>query len=231
MLRSLLVPKTNKFEIDKTMKCGIKTLIGGVLLALGLTSASAVTTVAGFNFQDNAFADTVLSSSGTYTLGGAATLQAAVTGSSLTHYAFSFSPGAYIQVGFTDNYLVNGPGNDLALFEYGAPDSFGVRLTILGVTHTYATVFTGYTGVVDGTTWNVNVAQVNLDDFGVAAGAQLSSIVVGMDIVGGSGTVPSLGVVGALNSADVTSGVPDAGSTISLLGMAFLGLGALKRKM
>ena len=213
------------------MKSGIKTLIGAALLAGGMTSASATTTVAGINFQDNAFADTVLSSSGIYTLGGATTLQDAVTGSSLTHYAFSFSPGAYIQAGFSDNYLVNGLGNDLALFEYGVPDTFAVSVTVGGVTHSYLSVATGFTGVVDGTTWDVNVAEINLDDFGVAAGAELSSIVIGMDTQGSGGTVPSLGVVGALNSSPVNQSVPDAGSTISLLGMAFLGFGVFRRNL
>jgi len=210
------------------MKSGIKTLIGAALLAGGMTSASAITTVAGINFQDNAFADTVLSSSGTYTLGGAATLQNAVTGPSLTKYAFSFSSGAYIQAGFTDNYLVNGAGNDLALFEFGVPDTFAVSLTVGGVTHTYLSADTGFSSTIGGSSFEVNVAEINLDDFGVGAGAELSSIVIGMDIQGGGGTVPSLGVIGALNSADLTAAVPDAGSTISLLGMAFLGLGMFK---
>lgn len=200
------------------------------MLAGSLGSASAITTVAGINFQDNAFADTVLASSGLYTLGGAATLQAAVTGPALTKYALTRDPGAYIQLGFTDNYLVNGAGNDLALFEYGAPDIFGVSLTIGGITHTYASVGTGFTGTVDGITYNVNVAEVNLDDFGVAAGAQLTSIVVGMGIDNGV-TVPSLGVAGALNSAPQNGTVPDGGTTISLLGMVCLALGALKRKI
>ena len=213
------------------MKVGIKRLIGVGILAIGLTSAKAITSVAGINFQDNAFADSVISSSGTYTLAGAATLQDAVTGSSLTHFAYSFSSGAYIQAGFTDNYLVNGAGNDLALFEYGTPDSFGVSLTIGGVTHTYLTVATGFSALFGNLSYGINVTQINLDDFGIAAGTQLSSIVIDMDTESGTGTVPSLGVIGALNSAATVPSVPDAGSTISLLGMALLGLGALKRKL
>ena len=212
------------------MKSEIKTLLAAALLAGSLGSASAITTVAGISFQDNAFADTVLASSGSFTFGGAATLQAAVTGPALTKYAFSHDATAYIQLGFTDNYLVNGAGNDLALFEYGVADIFGISLTIGGISHSYQSVATGLNATVDGITYGVNVAQVNLDDFGVGAGAQLTSIVVGMGIDNG-GSVPSLGVAGALNSAPQNGTVPDGGATISLLSMACLALGALKRKI
>jgi len=208
-----------------------KLLIGTVVSAVGLSSASAITTVAGYSFQDNAFADSVLASSGTYTLAGAASLSAAVTGSSLTKYAFSSSTGAAldganIQLGFTDNYLVNGAGFDLALFEYGTASTFAV--TIGGITHNYLTSGTGFTTSIGGPTLQVNVAQINLDDFGAASGAQFSSILIGMGILP---NLPTLGVVGALNSTPVqTQAVPDAGSTLSMLGAALAGLGLLKRK-
>jgi len=50
---------------------------------------------------------------------------------------------------------------------------------------------------------------------------------VGMGI---GSSVPSLGVVGALNSAPVSNTVPEAGPTAALLGMTFLSLGLLQRK-
>ena len=203
-----------------------KLLIGTVVSAVGLSSASAITTFAGYSFQDNAFADSVLASSGAYTWAGAASLSAAVTGSSLTKYAFSSSSGATLQLGFTDNYLVNGAGFDLALFEYGTTSTFAV--TIGGITHNYSSVGTGFTTSIGGPTLQVNVAQINLDDFGAASGAQFSSILIGMGILP---NLPTLGVAGALNSAPVqTQAVPDAGSTLSLLGAALVGLGLLKRK-
>ena len=220
------------FRLDvriKIVQSKIKTLVVAVLLVLGVTSVNAITTVAGINFQDNAFADTVISSSGTYTLNGASTLQAAVTGSSLGKDAFSSLSGAFIQLGFTDNYLVNGSGIDLVLFDIGLPDTFSVTLN--GKTFDYGTSSTGMTGTGANAGQEINVAAIDLSDFGIVAGAQLSSIMIGMDISGNSGTtLPSLSVAAALNSAAVTPSVPDAGSTFSLLSATLLFCGLLKRK-
>ena len=206
-----------------------KFLIAAAVLTFGLSSASAITTVAGVNFQDNnAFADTVISSSGTYTLDGATTLQTAVTGSSLGKDASSSSTGAFIQLGFTDNYLVNGPGFDLALFDIGLPDTFAV--TINGTTIDYLSSSTGNKGTGINANMEINVAAIDLSDFNIPLGTQLSSIKIGMDIKDDSSGVPTLSVAGALNSAPVTPSVPDAGSTISLLITALLCCGWLKRK-
>ena len=210
------------------MQCKIKASIVAALLVLGVMSARAITTVAGVNFQDNAFADTVISSSGTYTLNGAATLQAAVIGSSLGKDAFSLSSGAFIQLGFTDNYLVNGPGFDLALFDIGLPDTFAVKIN--GITLDYLSSSTGMTGTGANAGLTINVAAIDLSDFSIPLGTQLSSIMIGMDIKDSSGGVPSLSVAGALNSATVTPSVPDAGSTLSLLSTALLCCGWLRRK-
>jgi hypothetical protein len=216
---------SGKFKVMQS-----KLLIATVLLAFGLLSAKAITTVAGVNFQDNAFADTVISSSGNYTLAGVVSLSplsAAVTSSSLTKYAFDNSPAAgdYIKLGFTDNYLINGAGNDLAIFTIGGPDDLSVTLN--SVTKDYTTANTFFTTLIGGTTYKVYEAQIDLNDFNAVVGAQFSSVLIGMGI---GPNLPALSVVGALNSAPVNQSVPDAGSTISMLGMAFLGLGLLKRK-
>ena len=206
------------------MRSGIKTLICIVVLAFGLSSAKAIMMVAGLTFQDNAFADIVVASSGTYTLAGAGTLQAAVTGSSLNKYAFSSSPGAYIQLGFTDNSLVNGNGYDLALFDYGNASTFA--LSIGGITKYYKSVTdVGYTSVIDGKSYQINVAKINLDDFGIVAGTKIYDIKIYMNCP--TNGVPTFGAAGALNSGMV----PDAGATVAMLGLAFAGLALLKRKL
>jgi len=192
-------------------------LVVAMALVFGIVSAAnATVVVGGYSFDDNAFADYLISSSGSYTTSGGS-LESCVTGANVYTYAFSQTPGAYLDLGFSDNYLVNGPGNDLALFELGIPDTFGVSLTIGGTTHTYQTFYTGYSGG----DYNLNVALVNLDDFGFATGSLFSHVVIGMDIVSGSGTVPSLAVVGALNS------IPEP-ATICLLGLGALSL--IRRK-
>jgi hypothetical protein len=208
-----------------------KLLIGMMLLALGLASANAIIMDAGINFQNNAFSDTVISSSGNYSFAGAATLSAAVTGSSLTKYAFDNSPavGDSIQLGFTDNYLVNGAGNDLVVFTIGLA-KFSVTLN--GLTQTYTSQNTFFPTTIGGTSYPVYAAQINLDDFGAAAGAQFSSILIGMGVLPTlPNNMPVLSVVAALNSAPANQMVPEAGPTISMLGVAIAGLGLLNRKL
>ena len=197
------------------------------LLPLGITAALLVQAsssmaaiyVAGYGFADNAFADKLTSSSGNYVYTGA-TLEDSVVGSTVSDYAYSFDAGAYLALQFTDNKVSNGFMYDLAIFELGIPDTFKVSLTIGGTTLNYTTASTGY----NAGGYSLNVALVDLSDFGVAPGATISDIVLGMDIYGrDSGTVPSLTAVGALNSCPVPEpSTYFAGmSALGMLGLMF----------
>ena len=203
----------------------ISILFGVVLFAT--INASAVTTIGGINFEDNAFADTLIQSVGAFDITGG-TLADVLTDIDEGTFAFSFTPGAFVELGFTDNVLVNGGGDDLALFELGVPDSFDLSLTLGGVTNNYLSVDTGF----DAAGFNLNVATINLDDFGVASGASVSSLVVGLDTLGSGGTVPSLALVGAINSIPVDgsggAAVPEP-STYALFIIGLVGLGYCKR--
>jgi hypothetical protein len=185
--------------------------IGGSVVAGTMGSAKAVTVVGGLTFQDNAFADSLISSSGSFTTSGG-TLTSVLTDTDSGTYAFSSSPGAFVNLGFTDNLLVNGSGNDLALFELGIPDTF--KVTIGGITKSYLSVDTGQSAGGFG----LNVATVNLDDFGIAPNTTLSNILIGLDTTSAASTVPSLSLVGALNSGAVTStAVPEPFTIIGTL--------------
>jgi hypothetical protein len=178
-------------------------------MSLGAGRAEAVIVVGGINFNDNAFADVLLDSFGTFSLGGAGTLEDNLVGSNVNDYAFSFTAGSFVQLGFTDNAVLNGAGNDLALFELGVPDTLQVRIN--GVTLPYVTVDTGFMGGG----FALNVALVDLSSFGLGAGSTISDVYIGMDTPG-AGTVPSLTAAGAINSTD-TAAVPEPG-TLLLLG-------------
>lgn len=169
------------------------------LLSLAGQTASASTTVAGVVFDDDAFVDTLLSWAGSYSTSGG-TLESVITDDSPNTWAFSGGAGDYLELGFTDNYLVNGPGNDLAIFEIGTVDVIPVSLTLGGSAVTKTPVSTGFsTG-----SYGINLALWDLStDFGLAEGATLSSVVVIMTDVPGDNVAHTIGLVGALNSGPV----------------------------
>jgi len=140
-------------------KLHLITLLVTALAGASLSKAAIV--IGGYSFDDNAFADTLISSSGAFTTSGGS-LSSVLTDKDASTYAFSFSTDAYVELGFTDNLLVNGLGADLVLFELGELDTF--KISIGRTTNSYTTTFTGQT--VGGS--NLNAISINLDDFGVA---------------------------------------------------------------
>ena len=107
------------------------TFISGVALAaaMGLSGVThGVTTIGGIDFDDDAFADTLISSAGSFTTAGGS-LATVLTDKSAGSYAFSFDRVAYAELGFTDNVVTNGPGADLAIFSAADARAVQVRAT------------------------------------------------------------------------------------------------------
>jgi hypothetical protein len=173
------------------------------------------------------FADSLISLNGTFYTSGWSLASEETVAALLTDHdpgtsVFSPSPGAYVQLGFSQP-IVNGPGYDLALFELGTEDTFKLSLTLAGTTNEYLSAYTGFS-VNDGDfVYNLNVAQINLDDFGLSLGATVDQIVVGLDIESIYGKRPSLSLAGALDQ------VPVPGA-FWLLGSGLLGLAGMSRR-
>ena len=183
-------------------------VVTALVMVFFMGGYAQATIIGGLNITS--FADSLIASSGTFTTSGGS-LAAVLTDHDAGTWAYSWNSGAYVELGFSLP-IVNGPGYDLALFEAGVPDTF--KLTLNGITNQYLSVDTGF--LIPG--YHLNVAQINLDDFGLPAGSTVSSILVGMDIIGPGETVPSLSLAGALNAVPVPGAVWLLGS--GLLGLA-----------
>jgi hypothetical protein len=184
-----------------------------LLLVLSMGSYAHADIIGGLNITS--FADSLISSSGDFVTSGG-TLEAVLTDHDPGTGAFSRSPGAYVQLGFS-NPIVNRSGYDLALFELGTPDTFNLSLTLGGTTIEYPTSYTGFSIG----RYYLNVAQINLDDFGLPMDALVDQIVVGMDLLSIYGNRPSLTLAGALDPVPVPGAVWLLGS--GLLGLVIRG--------
>ncbi|WP_413175649.1 hypothetical protein [Anabaena azotica] len=193
--------------------------VSSIMLGLGAFAkpASAVT-IAGYELNETA--DQLLATYGNFTTSGG-TLQSVLLDQDVATYAYSFTPGAFVKLGFS-NGVINALGDDLALFDLGIADAFSV--TINNVQKIYSTADTGYsTGGVDDDI--INVATINLDDFGIASGGFIYDLIIGLDNKTPLQTVPSLAVIGSLNGRSV----PEPSAMFGVLATA--GFLACQRKL
>ncbi len=188
----------------------IKALGAAALLAITMASpvAHAVIIKGPYAFDDNAFADAVTGSGGTFTpVGG--TLEEVMTDAALDT-GISGGSSFFLDLAFLDNAAINNAGADLVIFEASAAQDLTV--TINGFSLLLNIVSLGFSegGIA------VNGAEIELDDFGVAAGAMISSLRVGTPVSGADPTD-----VGVLNNVSIGVPVP---ATLGLLALGLLGL-------
>ncbi len=162
--------------------------LGTIGLALGLVVSAGLRaeTIAGIDFDDDAFVDTVISSSGSFgpSVWFPASVGAgdasAIIGANVDTFAHSLAAGSYIEVGFKDNAIVNGPGPDVGIFELGnimEPQFFTLSVADMVSSTNIVQVNTGFTGFTNSRGTNINYGTLDLSDLGVAPNAKVKSLV------------------------------------------------------
>lgn len=182
-----------------------------VILAAGLHAsvAQAAIVVADATYADNAVVDQLLGYSGAFTTSGGP-LASVITDRDAGTYAFSFSAGAQLTLGWAGRQAFNGIGADIDLYELGTPNALSV--TINGISRSFTSVATS-----SSLGYALNRVSIDLSDFGVASGAGIGSLVIGM--AGSASSVPTLSLVAARQ----ISVVPENG-TVALMALGLAGL-------
>jgi hypothetical protein len=212
-----------KLNISKKFSVAV-----GAAMLLASGGANAVI-VGGYNFDDNAFADSLdfanssLANSLVWTNGGNisnptnAQLENSVIGNDINQGIF-LAGSDYATLSFDDNLIFNGAGADFVVFEIGAPaEAADISVDLGGgISLSYAT---SWTGVSNGT-YNLNAVAIDMSDFGIASGATASWV----SVINTRDTF-DLTLIGALNNASV----PEP-SILMLLSLGLLGIGAVSRR-
>lgn len=189
-----------------------------VLLGFAFSSpAYAVTTIGGLDFEDDAFADVLLDSGG-FLLSSGADTEASLTDADPRTLTIGFGSDAFVELGFTDNVVMNQDGADLAIFELGRPSPIDV--TIAGLSQVVDTVDSGFDVAFPFGSFGLNVALIDLSDFGVATNATITEVTIGFDVAGSF--PPLVSLVGSLNSASVPLPPSLAFLLSGLIGLALL---------
>jgi len=176
-------------------------LVGGFDVVSYATSLDAVTPAL--------LAGDIITTGGT--LAGVTTDQSVDTYAQLPSTATAGS--ITLTLGFASNTLVNGALNDLVLFDIGSPDAFTVTIN-----NQTMTALTADTGLKTSANAQLNAAVIDLSSFGVADGAAVSSIDIGLTRGGAS-----FALAGTISSVPVPAAV-------WLFGSGLLGLAGVARR-
>lgn len=207
------------------MKAKTQLLLSTFLTSLIAFNASAVS-IAGIEFADNAIADTLIGSNGSFlswdlSLDNTPAALNALTDTSPGTYAFSNDTNAYIDLGFSGTDVYNGAGDDLALFFVGAGGQAGnLRLLDLnGENDSIGFSSITYTGFDFTETWDINndgitdandvssifVTYIDLDTLGIDGQTALNNFRLE---IGNASAVPAL--MAAINITPVPVPLPAA---------------------
>lgn len=147
-------------------------IVASAVIAWSSVAQAAPVTVAGLTFDDSAFVDTALAVQGAFDTSGV------IGGNFSTGVDLQEPAGGIMrvaQLGFSDNTLVNGAGNDLALFVPSYVFNLGVATDFPGPV-AGPSPFQGRNGISsDG---GMIAYLYDLSDYGIADGASISSFFI-----------------------------------------------------
>ncbi len=227
-----------------------------LMISAGVSQqVGATQIVAGITFEDNAFADRIMSTdfTGLYEACQgfpSSSLEEALLGPNLNtwfdygyhdmvpgddgDYNSSAPPYQYIELGFTDNVIVNGPGADLVIFELGTPNTIRVALDKKSIQNAFEPgsvvldVNAAYLPVRQYSNCDsVTAAYVDLSELGVAEGDSVYRVFISSPLMENGDVawynplypqlgVPEIAAVGAINTTAKGNYAPivDAGTDI-----------------
>ncbi|MCZ6860062.1 MAG: PEP-CTERM sorting domain-containing protein [Alphaproteobacteria bacterium] len=205
--------------------------VGLAMMGMAGTANAVPISIGSFTFDQTAFADAVGTTTGTITTfvtvapatfpTNTISIDAALTGSDLNSGVFCDEP-CTIELLFTDNTVVNRVGTDLILFEQGTAES---TLVTIGEIELLISSSANLDGLEDLSGALINISEIELDDFGIASGGLISSVIIDLNFPIGADpdTFPSSDplVLAALNSIPEPSTLALFATGLALL--AFLG--------
>ncbi len=202
-------------------------VVFSILVLMWALPGQASIIVGGMTFDDNAFADVVIDYSPTAVFQSYTTdpfdrftvsAETALLGSDLRSSTIELGAGEYVSVGFRDNLIYNGNGADLAIFEMFATPEVGNIMVAAGGTSIAQSVVSLGSMNIGGVSNYVNVALVDLSDFGFALGQTT-------DYVRAYGNSSEYAAFGAINNRSAS--VPEP-LTFAMVGMSLFGLACLR---
>lgn len=167
--------------IRSCIQCGF-----GLSFLMMLAPNAGAVSIGGMDFNSDAFADTLLASSGNFWNYNSTGPSDHISGVQLESDITDISAGTWVagdlgteslDLRFGQTTVINGAGNDLAVFLVGD----GTRIDVSLIDHSatsirYFGVDTGYDVVLGSTSYKLEVALIDLDDFGLSAGELMGDL-------------------------------------------------------